>query len=195
MTAAEDRCLWTLDRIDPYIDGDLATEEVAEIERHLADCPECRQELALARAVTSELRSLPELECPQRVVDNAAARVESVDSGFTVRKLLDWFGGRGVPRLRPAMAVMVLVIAAASVFVLSRHEQSPFNPDARDAAVELTDEEIELAKVDAMLAFAYLGRYSRRTGEIIKKDVLEERVIKPIGRTIAEPIYPFPRHE
>ena len=146
------------------MDGDLAAEEIAKVAGHLADCPDCREELALARAVAQELRTLPALECPPRVVEDAAARLGTVGRKTLVQRLLDWIGGRNVFTLRPAMAVMVLVIAAVSVFVLSQHEQSPFS-----RAPEYTDQELELAKLDAMLAFAYLGhdvrqQYTRGAG-------------------------------
>jgi hypothetical protein len=59
----------------------------------------------------------------------------------------------------------------------------------------LTEKEAELAKLDVMLAFAYLGKYSRRTGEIITKDVIGERVMKPVGKSVVDPMYPFPREQ
>lgn len=200
MTDAEDRCLWTLDRIDPYLDGDLTSDESTAFERHVAECPECRDELSLARAVVRELRSLPELECPDRVVADARGRCdaarEDAASGVRtwIRRMADRFRSGGAFALRPAMAVMIVVIVAVSVFVLTQHEQSPFNiADSGDE--QITPEDVEIAKLDAMLAFAYLGKYSRRTGEILKEDVINQRVIKPLGKTIVQPIYPFPRDE
>lgn len=196
MTDAEDRCLWSLDRIDPYLDGELPADESALFERHVAGCPECGEELALARAVIRELRALPAVDCPPQVEINAAAVFESPetggDSGPKRQTVLDWFRGRGVSTLRPAMAVMVVVIALASVFVLTQHEQSPFRDSGKE---EITPEQVELARLDAMLAFAYLGKYSRRTGEILKEDVINQRVIRPLGRTMVQPIYPFPMDE
>jgi anti-sigma factor RsiW len=196
MTDAEDRCLWTLDRIDPYLDGDLAGEEAAIFERHVADCADCREELVFARAVVRELRTLPSVECPPQVERNAAAEYEAAAAGSDRRSplqsLLDWLRGHGVFTLRPAMAVMVVVIAAVSVFVLTHHRQSPLN---RNGGQEITQEQVEQATLDAMLAFAYLGKYSRRTGEILRDEVITQRVIRPLGKTIAQPIYPFPRDE
>jgi anti-sigma factor RsiW len=197
MTHGEDKCFRVLNRIDPYLDGELDAREVAAFEEHVAGCAACRDELALARAVLGELRDLPGLECPRRVVESAAERCEAGRTGSgrstarrrLTRRIADWFRGPGVPAFRPAMAVMVLVIAAVSVFVVSRHGQSPFH-QAREEA--LTEQEIELAKLDAMLAFAYLGKYSRRTAEIVKEEVIKQRVIEPLGDTIAQPIYPFP---
>lgn len=200
MTNGEDRCLWVLDRIDPYLDGELDAGDTAEFEKHIAGCAGCRNELALARAVLDELRGFPGLECPRRVVEGAAERCEAGRTGsrgtaarrHPARRILDWFRSPGVPALRPAMAVMVVLIAAVSVFVVSRHGQSPFH-QAREEA--LTEQEIELAKLDAMLAFAYLGKYSRRTAEIVAEDVIRQRVIEPLGDTITQPIYPFPIEE
>jgi hypothetical protein len=190
MPASSDKCSWFLDRIELYVDGELAGDELASFEGHAGSCAACREELSLATAVVGKLRALPLQRCPEHVVEEAAARAG--DEEPLIRRLLGWLGGRGDHALRPAMAVMVVVIVAATVFVMSRHEQSPFNGNGD---VEYTEQEIELAKIDAQLAFAYLGRYSRRTGEIIKKEVIQDRVMKPLGKTIVDPMYPFPRDE
>ena len=86
----------------------------------------------------------------------------------------------------------MIVIVAATVFVLFQHEQSPFK---KNDHVELTERDAELAKVDVMLAFAYLGKYTRRTGEIVTEEVIGEKVMKPVGRSVMEPIDQLPREQ
>jgi anti-sigma factor RsiW len=197
MPASNERCDWFRERIEPYVDGELPSEEVESFEKHAESCASCREELSWATAVVTELRALPQQRCPQRVVDAATAETQTSRPGAGgFRRLLDLVRGPSVNAMRPAMAAMLVIIVAVSVFVLSRHEQSPFN-DRNEVAVDstLSERDLELAKLDAMVAFAYLGKYSQRTGEIIKRDVFENRVMKPVGRTVVDPIYPFPRDE
>jgi len=189
MPDSSDKCVWIEERIERYVDGELEGRDLESFERHVESCASCRDELSLARAVTTELRSLPTLECPDRVVEEAAARVAPEPAGGLFDRLRGRFGGWSVLVPRPAMAAMLLIIVAASVFVVSQH---PFNGASDEA---LTEQEMELAKLDVQLAFAYLGKYSRRTGKIFKEDVIQDRVVKPLGKTIAEPMYPFPRDD
>ena len=196
MRASGENCSWTRDHIDPYVDGELGGQELRAFEDHVEGCLTCRRDLELARSLVSELRALPALECPDSVVDEAAARagVETTGIARTWRdRLGDLWAARPVLVPRPAMAAVLVVIVAATVFVLLQHEQSPLN--GPQDPVALTEQEAELAKLDVMLAFAYVGKYSRRTSEIISKDVIGERVMKPVGKSIVDPMYPFPREQ
>jgi hypothetical protein len=190
-----DNCPWTQERIELYVDGELEGADLEKFDRHVDSCKTCSEELSLARTVANELRSLPALSCPDRVVEKAAARVgaETVETSRAwIDRLRGWFGGHFAWAPRPAMAVMLVVIVAATVFVLSQHEQSPFS-DRNEPS--FTEKELELAKLDVQLAFAYLGKYSQRTGEIVRQDVITDRVVKPLGKTVVDPMYPFPRDE
>jgi len=196
MSKIDDKCSWFQDRIDLYIDQELDRADNDAFERHVETCAACKEELSLAADVVSELRSLPTQRCPERVVDEAMQRASGETPQHPIRRVLGWLGGRPVLTMRPAMAAMILVVLAASVFVLTRHEQSPFNGNAGQQSVaEHSDKELELAKLDAMLAFAYLGRYGRRTVEIVREDVITNRVVRPLGKTIVEPMNPFPLDE
>lgn len=196
MPANDDRCCWTRERIEAYVDGELGGAELAEFERHVDDCESCRSELSLARAVVEELRSLPELKCPDGVVEKAAERI-GVDSASGVRSWTERFRETFGPRFswvpKPAMAAMLLVIVAATVFVLTQRDHSRFDKTATNVAP--TEKELELAEVEVKLAFAYIGRYSQRTSEIIKHDVIADRVVKPLEKAVVEPVYPFQKDE
>jgi hypothetical protein len=200
MSVKGDHCSRTQERIELYLDGELAGSDREEFEQHVGECPSCREELALAETVTTELRSLPRLDCPDRAVNRAevvAGAGTFVPEETWLDRLRRRMGGRLVWLPRPAMTVMLVVLFAATVFVLSRHEQSPFNGRTKGLtpAETLTEKEVELAKLDVMIAFAYIGKYSKRTGQIVKKDVLADRVVKPLGKTVVDPMYPFPRDE
>ncbi len=197
MPVSEVNCNWVLDRIEPFVDGELVKSELESFQAHTASCQSCRQEIDLARSLTEELRSLPALECPASVVDESAARAGAATAGGWLDRLggrlRDWYGALSVPVPKPAMAVMIVIIVAATAFVLSQHEQSTSNGRVEVAGGAPTEQEVEIARLDVMLAFAYVGKYSRRTGEIIKQDVIGDRVMKPLGKTVAGELYPFPR--
>jgi hypothetical protein len=53
------------DLLAEYVDGALADRERADVEAHLTGCDRCREEISLARASRTRLRSLPELEAPE----------------------------------------------------------------------------------------------------------------------------------
>ena len=56
------------DLLSAYLDGELAPEEAAGVDAHLAGCDECRAELNALDGVRSGLRSLPLLEPPAHVL-------------------------------------------------------------------------------------------------------------------------------
>jgi hypothetical protein len=59
-----------------YEDGALADGERADLERHLATCARCRDELALARAARTALAAVPDAGAPATIGGTAIARAE-----------------------------------------------------------------------------------------------------------------------
>lgn len=53
------------ERLSAYLDGELAPADAAALERHLAECAECRDELAALREVRTLLRALPPPALPR----------------------------------------------------------------------------------------------------------------------------------
>ena len=47
------------EQLSAYLDGELAPDERATLERHLTDCPACQEELRQLRATRALLRALP----------------------------------------------------------------------------------------------------------------------------------------
>lgn len=117
-------CARVRERIDPLLDGELSPGEEATLHEHLAGCPACRSEVALARSLQVALRDgLPPLTCPPAVTARvlAAARRQEEErerrpgrSGLGAR-LRDWLGDGGL--LRPALAAVALAVLLAGPFV------------------------------------------------------------------------------
>lgn len=189
-------CGWILERIESYVDDGLHGGELEIFERHIESCDACGRELSLARDVARGLRALPWYRCPDHVADNAAVRIGAdADAvrGTWFDRLRQGFKSSLLSHPRPAMAAALVVIVASAVFVFSQRERPLFSdagvsPGEQDVSVE----ELEMAKNDAMLALAYVGKYCRRSGEIVKNEVIADRLNKPMEGTFMEPIRPFP---
>ena len=88
----------TRDLLSSYIDGEVSTSERLRIERHLAVCEECRQELESLRLTVSALRQLPEVQ--------TARSFAISERPAPVRSATGWIVG---VRLAASAAAVVLV--------------------------------------------------------------------------------------
>ena len=50
---------WAPGRMSDYLDGELASSRRTRMQRHVKECPECRQLLAILRRLLDELHRLP----------------------------------------------------------------------------------------------------------------------------------------
>jgi predicted anti-sigma-YlaC factor YlaD len=162
----ENNCRWALDRIEPYLDDDLENEELSRFEEHIGDCETCAEELAFATRVVGELRSLPAHSAPEGVIPGQEWEAPSLAERFS-----GWFAERWAVAMRPAMVTMVVMIVAVGAFVISQRDRLPGN-----GASDVEQAQVEAAAEQAMVAFAYIGKYSRRAGYIVR-DELDENVV------------------
>ena len=180
-------CEWVQERIDPYLDGEASRDEAAALEQHTATCASCASEVNFARALTSELRALPAHTAPAGIVDRAeaAARGAAAPSSPSLGERAAAFLGERFARhfdgvTRPAMAAMILVVVAAGVFVISQRGRVPAEQNG------YTEAEVAAAAVQARLAFAYVGHYARRPVEVLRRDVMADRVVPRIERAMTQ---------
>lgn len=174
-----DHCPWTLERIEPYLDGEIDAQELATFESHLSTCASCAQELELASRIVGELRALPSLHSPDHIVDAALERAQRKPITGRVREWIDR-GLRGA--MRPAMAAMLVVVIAVTVFVVTQRDRT--SPQMLSS--EYSDAEIQDAQAQAIIAFAYVGKYTSRASTILTDDVLGERVFPPVRAAVDE---------
>ncbi len=163
-------CDDALDLLEPYVDGDLPEETADRLRVHLETCRSCAAELALAERIQTELRSLPQLDCPPEVLERVR------------REGGRWCRSRprrtGLPlRVAAAAAVLVLALAGGALFI--RSQQQPRQPRQPNAA------EIAQATAEARFALAYIGKVSRRTGLDLRDDVLARRLVRPATRSLS----------
>lgn len=167
-------CAWVRERIDAYLDDETSSTETRSLEAHVGACTGCARELELARRCRGELRALPSFAPPHHTVD-AAERAASAGTGNA--EVIPLAPRRRARRTRwMTVAAAALVIAAVGVW------RGPRRPPAPVATADVDPRAIEQASRDAALALAYVGKYTRRTGELIRDDVIGVRVVLPMHR-------------
>ena len=147
-------CRDTRERLGDYVDGDLAEARRAAVERHLADCVDCRRELeelgALVAAAAELRRDVePERDLWPAIAARLRSRDRSTTAGPSSVAAGRWWHSPGF-RLAAAAA-----LAAAVTLVLARGwgERQPVGaqdpPRAEAAAVAAREMELALASEEA----------------------------------------------
>ncbi len=138
-------------RLEAWLDGELPRDESAAVDAHLAACSECAAEAVAARTVRDELRALPSLETPPRVLD-------------TVRR----------QTLLPKRWITVGVVAAAATVMLSIglgiHQARRPDPQAAQVA---------RATAEAKYALSLIARATRQASSGVENELLERPVLSP----------------
>ena len=165
-------CESVLERLEPWIDGELLVDEAAAISAHIEICSTCSEESTLAKRILAELRGFPELDTPHRVL-----RAVQRETGG--RSPLDRAGRifRVVPRLpgRALVAVAaVLLIALAGHFWRVR------------TAPQFSDQEVRRASAEARYALAFVATITHRVEEKVRTQVLEGEAVSASLRGISQ---------
>ena len=167
-------CADVLDRLDAWIDGDLDPAEAGVLEAHVEGCAACDEERRLADEIRAELRGLPELDPPDRVIK--AVRDETAPTiGERARGLLDTIWARPVP----AMAVVAAIVLFMLAVVPWRQSETP---------PRYTAEEVERAAEETKLALAYVGGIARYAERQARHKVLSDDVVSGTLREISRSI-------
>lgn len=159
-------CEEALDLLEPYLDGDLPPGEMDRVRRHLEACPACAAELALAARIQSELRALPQPDCPPEVIE----RVRRAGRG----EVISFPSRERAPRWRTAAAAALVALAVGGG-VLGVHLQR----------VRQQQEQVAEATREARLALAYFGKVTRQAGLDVRDEVLEKRLVVPVARSVS----------
>lgn len=170
MKAADSYCNSALDALEPYLEGDLPPRQLRKLEGHLADCEDCRQELALARKVLEGLRSLPELPCPPGVGGELFSPDAAV-AGIETDRL------RTPQTASPArwswLAAAVLLLAVAGTAFWLRA------PAQNEAELELAQ-----ARRDVQVAMTVLESIHRKAAVSLRDKVLRAQVMGAPARAV-----------
>jgi len=140
--------------LTPYAAGDLAPDACAEVERHLAVCRGCRDELDRERTLRDTLTAMPMIPCPDRVTDEVMAIVESdEDRGRAVIFRAGFNGWR-----RAAVGLVAAAAVLALIFVAPWSESPTADPLADQGDRTWSDEEIRTARGELRYTLALAAR-------------------------------------
>lgn len=137
--------------LSAYLDGELPPEEVAEVERHLAECPSCRAELDDLRATVRILKLARTPEAPDDLEELILARAGR-------RRWLTW---PTWPKPAVALAAVALAVILVATPLLRGHRDrlraAEVSPDVFIRAA------VQSAADDPFMDRAYIGLVSSDT--------------------------------
>ncbi len=93
-------------KIDEYLDGALSPEEAKRFEEHMSSCPDCSEELRLARAVLKALGELGEIEVPSDFLGRVHEKIDAEKARSKKRLIY----------IRRAGALAACIVLAAAVY-------------------------------------------------------------------------------
>ena len=168
------RCEDMQSLFDLYMNGGLSRKQRTILEDHLASCDECRHALAGERDIAEALRTLPLVECPDRVVE----RIER--SLFPMAEVHRKPSGRR--RHGFQWATVSVGLAAAAVAVLMLVE--PLGEKAELAQEEFTEEQIQEARQKAKWSLSYIADVMNQK----EKEVIENVFLKDLPTNVRKSI-------
>jgi len=168
--------LWVEDRIEAYLDGELPPDESALIETLIADEENWTSELLLAQHIRDELRALPEPTCPPAVTQAVITEVRRQARVAWKARFRLWADRWWIELWQPTLAMTLLALIIITSTIVGR--QQPIVRNEIDAA------EVQHALAEAKWTLAYLSQIGKQTGQSVRHDVLEARIIEPMHHAI-----------
>lgn len=195
-SGASDGCSAVESRLEAYLDGELETEVRRHLDRHLAGCEACRRQLEVARSLQSELRALPQVSAPERVIEDvlALARTESARAAARRPGMdVSWWNRALRPASLLALAASLLV-AAVMLQPRTREAEVPASV-ATTVSPSVDAATIDRAGAEARLALAYVSTVTRRTGLRIRDEIVGRELIGSAARGLEMLAPHTPREE
>src|SRR5688572_10848658 len=106
-------CRRTVERVTPFVDGALPTEERAEVERHLDECPPCRRMAVEAGGGRRLLRERSESLRHEPLPPGLRSRCEVLVRTSQAHTWRSWRG-----RIATVAAIAVLMVVTASTLLV-----------------------------------------------------------------------------
>lgn len=168
---------WADDRLEAYLDGELSPDEAARVERVLDASPPLRAALGAAVRVQDELRLMPQPLAPRGFAEGVLAEVTRRREA-TLPGRLRLAASRAAQATsealratwRPSLAAAMLLLLVLSGVLFGRSTPAP----AAESA------EVRQATDEVKWVLAYLSQVGREAGAVVREDVLEQHVVRPV---------------
>jgi anti-sigma factor RsiW len=99
--------------LSPYLENELAPDELTRVKGHLGECAECRAELELLRMTVGALRDLPELPAPAGILMGVRESLKPRPWHEHLRSLIFPTAARRVP-----LGALASVLVAFGIFLI-----------------------------------------------------------------------------
>ena len=131
------------DRLSSCLDGELAGEQLAAAEAHLAACAECRAALEDLRQLTSRARTLDDRPPERDLWDGIAERLPAATPGVVpLRRRRFAFS---IPQLAAA-GIAVVALSSGAAILLTHGARSPVFPEPSSSATVAAPASLASAK-------------------------------------------------
>ncbi len=163
---------WADAKLEAWLDGDLDAVDGERFEKLLATDDWLQSESDRARMISDAFASMDDVRCPDDVTAQIMSHVRRDWVMQLPRRLKDGFGRMAAAGLRPALAMMLLLVVVISSTWINRNPASPVGQEA----------EVAQALQDVKMALAVLADAGRTTGTTVSNEVIGPYVVRPMAK-------------
>jgi len=171
--------------LDDIIDHGREHELSKEYFHHLDVCSDCRHLYQEYTTVIKNLRALDIVECPDEVLDKVYEKiaVQEQPKQTSFLSIMTHYLWPRKMSLAGGLAVIVIMVFTffPSLILWNGPEKSPTYSEA----------EIKLADQQVKQALACLHKVTRKTHDMLEKEILINQVTKPFYQTVKEALQPL----
>ncbi len=127
-------CEWNRELLTGWLDGELTSDERAEVEKHLPACKSCRRELEELRDLVGAVKSLPEHPAPASISEGVRKEISGSAGGGKVHS----FPRRKWSWIESALSAAAVLFVAVNVVYISSLPRESVEPSTETADVPAT---------------------------------------------------------
>ena len=163
-----------------YLEGTLSSEDTRDVDAHLQFCVCCQTLLAEEQAISEKLHQWPKLTCPESVIEEVFFEIDARQPNVSWKTSIQWwFAPEHVWKIGVAAAAIVLLVLMAFFYL--------GGDDQQVQQIAYSAEEVEQAKKDIELTFAYVHHYTQKTSNILEHQLASaQTVVRQPIQTILE---------
>ena len=158
---------WLDDHLEAWLDGTLSDTDAARFNEGALLDEELSRQVELSQAVSTGLKSLYTESAPPHIARAVMSHVRKSQA----RRFLDALGNLTTGRLKPVVALAVLLIVVVTSITVSGDKS-------------IQDPSVSQALDEVKWTLALLSDVSNTTANTVKETVIENRMVYPVSRSL-----------
>lgn len=156
--------------------GEASLLEMIKIRIHLRKCTDCKNHFREHKLAAEALHSLPEPECPDRVLNKVLSAIgeDKFEKPSFAFDFYSIFARVSIGKIAGGLVIIVLIIVFA-LFYRNNYE----NMETK----KYSEAQIEKANIQAQQALVLIGKVFNSTQAKLGNEILPEKVAKPISKS------------